>query len=311
MPTTMSISPLAAGALAAGAAALSLAAAAAVHRLAAPRNHAPAVAAARACETAIVTRGAVSGILTVPGRLTFERVVRVGSAAAGRVLAVGPGIGERVQAGEVLALLERRIIRAPLAGVVLDRSIEPGESIAPSPPAPPLFTVGSDPSRLAMEIALDERHVAEVRPGPVTFTAAAARPQRTFEATVRQVSLAAAGGAAYRALLDVPNPDGLLRPGMSALVDIPMVSLSEALHVPAGALRSAPDAAGNSDGDVVWLAGDGGRPFATPVRVGVADGELAEVEGPGLASGRVVVTDASPTTCLVAPPVSPFAGGSP
>ena len=385
---------LAAAALLTAVAASAFAAGAAVHRFA-PRNHAqkPAPPAVRPCETAIVTRGAISGILTVPGRLAFERVVRVGSTLGGQITAVGPAAGERVEAGEVLArlddleqrsavatararltsagllalradrqledrwrgldedalvddaqlelahavaevgkersaiarargLLERRTIRAPLAGVVLERSIEAGESVAASPPGPPLFTIASDPARLTIELAIDERHVAEVRPGPVTFTVPAARPQRTFEATVRQVSLApvpasavsppeAGGSAPYRALLEVPNPDGTLRPGMSVLVDVPMVSLTGALHVPSGALRSPPDGAGGGGGTVIWLAGDGGRPIPTPVHVGVADGELAEVEGAGVASGRVVVTDGSPATCVVPPPISPFAGGNP
>ena len=230
---------------------------------------------------------------------------------------------ERSGVGRARGLLERRTIRAPIAGVVIERSIEAGESVAASPPGPPLFTIASDPARLALELSIDERHVAEVRPGPVTFTVAAARPQRTFEATVHQVAIApvaasaasppqTTGSTPYRALLDVPNPDGLLRPGMSAMVDIPMVSLAGALHVPSGALRSALDHAGfGGDDTVIWLAGEGGRPFPAPVQVDIADGDLAEVEGAGVASGRIVVTDISPATCVVAPPISPFANGNP
>ena len=107
-------------------------------------------------------------------------------------------------------------------------------------------------------------------------------------------------------LLDVPNADGALRPGWSALVELRVATSRQALHVPSDALRSEPGA-----GSVVWLTDDAGRPVASPVEVGVTDDALTEVQGPGVAAGRVVVTDAAPASCRVRMPESPYGGGEP
>ena len=70
-------------------------------------------------------------------------------------------------------LLARRVIRAPMDGIVLERNIEPGESIPASPPGPPLFVIGADPSTLRLEVEIDERYVGGILPGSVTFTSPA------------------------------------------------------------------------------------------------------------------------------------------
>ena len=205
-------------------------------------------------------------------------------------------------------LLARRTVRAPESGVVLSRSIEPGESIPASPPGPPLFAIGSDPSTLRLQVEIDERYVSGVRPGAVTFTTPG-HGAYSFSASIEKVvplEGAVRSPAPYAVLLTVPNTDGALAPGTSALVELPVATFREAVHVPADALRSAPGAA-----SILWLPDDEGRPVAIPVEVGVTDDQLAEVQGPGVAAGRVVVTDASPTSCLVRVPPSPFGGQSP
>jgi HlyD family secretion protein len=205
-------------------------------------------------------------------------------------------------------LLARRVIRAPMDGVVLERSIEPGESIPASPPGPPLFVIGTDPAKLRLEVEIDERYVAGVLPGPATFTSPA-YGEYSFSATIREVMAAPAATRSprpYIVVLDVANSDGALRPGMSAVVDLPVVSGRDALAVPNRALASA------DGGTKVTLLSDGhGRPEAIPVGVGVANADLTEVLGPGIAAGRVVVTDASPSTCLVAPAARPSGAKAP
>ena len=106
-----------------------------------------------------------------------------------------------------------------------------------------------------------------------------------------------ARSAMYLVAIDVANRDGALRPGMSAVVDLPVVSGRDTLAVPNAALAS------RSDGETkLALVSKGhGPPEAIAVAVGVANDDLTEVMGPGIAAGRLVVTDASPSTCLVGP----------
>jgi RND family efflux transporter MFP subunit len=205
-------------------------------------------------------------------------------------------------------LVARRTIRAPEGGVVLARSIEPGETTPASPPGPPLFVIGSDPSRLRMEVEVDERYAGGVTPGTTTFTT----PEHgsyAFSASIERVFPRTGGlrsPAPYTVVLRVPNADGALAPGSSAFVELPVRTARDALHVPADAVVQTPDAA-----SIVWLADGEGHAVASPVEVGVVDNEVAEVQGPGLAAGRVIVTDAAPLGCLVRVPPSPFGGREP
>jgi HlyD family secretion protein len=205
-------------------------------------------------------------------------------------------------------LVARRTIRAPEGGVVLARSVETGETIPGSPAGPPLFVIGTDPSRLRLEVDIDERYAGGVGPGPTTFTTPG-HGSYAFSASIERV-VPRAGGlrspAPYTVVLSVPNADGALVPGSSAIVELPVRTTRDALHVPTDAVVQAPDAA-----SIVWLADEQGHAVASPVEVGVLDNESAEVRGPGLAAGRVIVTDAAPLACLVRMPPSPFGGREP
>jgi HlyD family secretion protein len=204
-------------------------------------------------------------------------------------------------------LVARRVIRAPLDGIVLERSIEPGESIPSSPPGPPLFVIGADPAALRLEVEIDERYAGSILPVAATFTSPAYGAY-SFSGTIRGVITAPAATRSprpYLVVLDVPNSDGALRPGMSAVVDLPVVTGRDALAVPNRALSSA-----HGETTLALVSDDHGRPEAIPVGVGAANADLTEVIGPGVAAGRVVVTDASPSTCLVAPQPRPLAANA-
>ena len=106
-------------------------------------------------------------------------------------------------------LLARRVIRAPMDGIVLERSVEPGESIPASPPGPPLFVIGADPTTLRLEVEIDERYIGGVLPGPVTFTSPA-HGAYTFSGTIREVDPRADRRAEPEA---VPGRDRRRQPG--------------------------------------------------------------------------------------------------
>ena len=206
-------------------------------------------------------------------------------------------------------LLARRVIRAPMDGVVLERSIEAGESIPASPPGPPLFVLGADPTALRLEVEIDERYVGGVLPGAVTFRSPA-HGAYEFSGTIREVvpsPSAVRSPRMYLVGIDVANRDGALRPGMSAVVDLPVVTGRDTLAVPNAALRSR----SGGETKLALVSKDHARPEAIAVAVGVANAELTEVMGPGVAAGRMVVTDVSPSTCLVGAAPRPFAAAAP
>jgi RND family efflux transporter MFP subunit len=213
----------------------------------------------------------------------------------------------RATASLARTAVARRIVRAPIDGIVLARSVTPGESIGASPPGPPLFVLGSTPTHLRLEAEVDEPHLNAVLPGSVSFVAPA-HGARAFTGTIRQVVRspgAVRSPAPYFVVIDVPNADHALQPGMSATVELAMATGRDTLSVPAGALSA------RGDGTVAWVTDTHGWPSPTPVTVGVVNADFAEIRGPAIDAGRIVISDASPASCRVAPPVSPFGAGAP
>ncbi len=204
---------------------------------------------------------------------------------------------ERASSRQTLARagLARRSIRAPIDGVVLARSIDPGETITASPPGPPIFVVGSDPAHLHLEIEIDDAYAVRLQPGPVRLVADA-RPNRSFVAEIREIRPASPvpmSASRYRISMDVENIDGVLRPGMTARVAFPMDSSADALRVPVAALAPAP-AHGADHNAVVWTLDQSGKPAAVTVETGVINDRFAEIRSGGLRPGDTVTLPWAP-----------------
>lgn len=221
--------------------------------------------------------------------------------------------------------LAKGTIYAPVTGVVLSRQVEPGQTVAASFNVATLFTIAQDLSQMKLQVKVDEADVGELHAGaPATFTVDA-YPNRTFPATVTRVDLGAnatpivnSAGAtptttttvvSYTATLTVQNPDGLLKPGMTATATIVTDTVGNALLVPNAALRFDPMSAPPKKGlfapppqepknaevergarQQLWVVGPDGKPKAMPVAVGHTNGSLTEVTGPGLRPGLKVIT---------------------
>jgi len=142
--------------------------------------------------------------------------------------------------------LERTVIRSPVDGVVLTRSIEPGQTVAASLQAPELFTIAEDLSKMKIELAVDEADIGQVRPGQtVTFTADAF-PDRQFKGEVAQVRLAATTSnnvVTYPVVVNVDNSDGTLLPGLTVNAEIEVSNREDVLKVANAALRYKPASA--------------------------------------------------------------------
>ncbi len=156
-------------------------------------------------------------------------------------------------------------IVSPVTGVVLSRSIEPGQTVAASLNAPVLFTIAEDLKQMEVEVSVDEADVGQVADGQEATFTVDAFPGRRFPARVNRVNVGSNASStsssttttttantvvAYTAVLSVSNDNEALRPGMTATADIVTKQLSDVLLVPNAALRFKPSQGARSGGGI-------------------------------------------------------------
>ncbi len=255
---------------------------------------------------------------------TARATLKRAEADRGNAAAAVAQAGAALQATETD--LTKTIIRSPITGVVLKRTIEPGQTVAASFQAPVLFTLAEDLTKMELDIDVDEADVGQVQAGQdATFTVDA-YPDRVFTARVAKVSFSStttSGVVTYRTALNVDNADLLLRPGMTTTADVIVREVSNAMLVPNAALRFAPatasQASPSSSGGLlgrmmprpprpsqrepeatatgkahqrVWIVRDG-QPTPVDVSVGMSDGRLTELTGGDLEVGTPVIVQAA------------------
>src|SRR5258705_4059575 len=200
-------------------------------------------------------------------------------------------------------------VRSPINGVVLERRVSTGQTVAASFQTPVLFTLASDLSMMQLAVDIDEADIGLVHEGqPATF-AVDAYPQRRFDAkliSLRNSPKSANGVVTYEGLLTVDNSAKLLRPGLTATANILVSQSNNAILVPNGALRFTPPAKDASspllqpatNGELkgrVWVL-DGKIPGPRDLRIGRSDGRSTEVLSDNLKPGERVITDIVNTT---------------
>ena len=139
--------------------------------------------------------------------------------------------------------IDRAVIRSPVDGVVLTRSIEPGQTVAASLQAPELFTIAEDLSKMQIELAVDESDIGQVHAGQAVSFSADAFPDRQFKGVVEQVRLAATTAnnvVTYPVIVTVDNSDGTLLPGLTVNADIEVSNRANVLKLANAALRFKP-----------------------------------------------------------------------
>jgi len=207
-------------------------------------------------------------------------------------------------------------IVSPIDGVVISRNVDVGQTVAATLQAPTLFSIAQDLTHMQVDTNVAEADVGKVHAGmDVTFTIDA-YPNRTFRGRLRQVrdnAQAIQNVVTYDAVVDVENPDRLLKPGMTANVTFPYAHPTDVLRVSNAALRFRPDPATVSamtkgsapttpppDQRILWLL-RAGQPTAVTVRTGISDGTLTEL-APGAAQlGDQAILEAESTTEKHAP----------
>lgn len=195
--------------------------------------------------------------------------------------------------------LGRTEIRSPVNGVVVKRSVEPGQTVAASLQAPELFVIARNLSDMQVETSIDEADVGRVQVGQKAEFTVDAFPGRHFEGEVRQVRKAAqvvSNVVTYTVIVSAANHDLSLLPGMTANVRIITAHKDSALKVANAALRYRPADAtaerGKSGQGRLWQLDDDGRPRAVTVGLGIADGSSTEILTGDLAPGSQVIVGA-------------------
>jgi HlyD family secretion protein len=139
--------------------------------------------------------------------------------------------------------LERTYIRSPIDGVVIERVVEPGQTVAASMTAPKLFMIAQDLSQVEIDAQVDEADIGQVSSdNPVSFTVDA-YPDVTFKGHVQQIRLAPTSlnnVVTYTVVIAADNPLGRLLPGMTANVEIVTGEHKDVILVPSEALRFQP-----------------------------------------------------------------------
>jgi HlyD family secretion protein len=213
------------------------------------------------------------------------------------------------------ANLSYTVIRSPVSGVVVDRQIDVGQTVAASFQTPTLFKIAQDLAKMQIDSAFAEADIGQIREGQAVRFNVDAFPNRPFQGAVKQIRLnptTQSNVVTYDVVIAVDNPDQVLLPGMTAYVSIGVAQRENVLLVPNAALRFKPadgtakpaeaaprnaDKAAAGDGQkrrrdassgTVWVtAGEQLKPVS--VMLGITDGRNTEIVGGELKVGDSVV----------------------
>lgn len=191
-------------------------------------------------------------------------------------------------------------IYSPIDGVVLDRAVDEGQTVAASFSTPTLFTIANDLTQMQVIADVDEADIGEVLEGQSVSFTVDAFPEDTFRGKVTQVRLqptTTSNVVTYEVVVNAPNPDYKLKPGLTANITITTEEKDDILMVPSKALRFRPET-GKTNSDTIraaaatktlWVKSPDGNIAPVKVNVGVSDGIYTEVSGE-IKEGDLVVT---------------------
>lgn len=196
--------------------------------------------------------------------------------------------------------LHYTVIRSPVSGVVISRNVDVGQTVAATFQTPVLFQIAQDLTRMQIDTNLAEADVGGVRVGQTVGFTVDAYPEKTFSGVVRQIRLnptVQQNVVTYDVVVSVDNPEGLLLPGMTAVVIIRVAEQREVLRVPLAALRFRP---AENSGAAPFDTGEGerivyrlerGKAVPLPVRTGIYGQRHAELVDGELKEGDLLVVE--------------------
>lgn len=202
-------------------------------------------------------------------------------------------------------------ITSPIDGIVIDKEVEEGQTVAAGFETPTIFTLAADLTQMQVVADVDEADIGGVREGQrATFTVDAF-PDDTFTGTVTQIRLGSTTSSSstttttsesvvtYEVVITADNPEQKLKPRLTANISIYTQEKSDVLMVPSKALRFTPafpligkkDIVNDCEGKTkVWIK-EGNTFTAIPVQTGITDGVDTEISG-GIAEGTEIVVGA-------------------
>ncbi|MGE0035362.1 MAG: efflux RND transporter periplasmic adaptor subunit [Xanthobacteraceae bacterium] len=217
--------------------------------------------------------------------------------------------------------LAKACICSPIDGVVLKRSVDPGQIVASSLQAPVLFVIAQDLRHMELQVDVDEADVGKIRVGQNATFSVDAYPDRKFPAAIRDVrygSETVQGVVTYKAVLSIDNTELMIRPGMTATAEIVVQEVEDALLVPNAALRFSPASQGEKKAPGflqrllprppsatfrppsepeptgpnrrVFVLRNG-APVAVPVVIGVTDGRRTEIRNGAIEPDDAIIID--------------------
>jgi HlyD family secretion protein len=200
--------------------------------------------------------------------------------------------------------LQHTVIEAPIDGIVISRNVDVGQTVAASMNAPTLFVIAADLTKMQVNANVDESDVGRIRPGQVVRFRVDAYPLDEFMGSVSQVRLqpiVTQNVVTYATVIDVPNAQYKLKPGMTANVTIEIARRNDVVRVPNAALRFRPTAdtfaALNQDVPPEMQRGAGsGRQGGMPGqgRTSAAGAPAAGTTSPPAAASRAVAPAGAP-----------------
>ena len=215
--------------------------------------------------------------------------------------------------------LEHTFIHSPVDGIVIERAVDVGQTVAASLQAPKLFTIAQDLRKMQVETSVDEADIGRIQVGQRTMFTVDAFPRQEFEGRVKQIRkapLTVQNVVTYTVVISAENPGLRLFPGMTASVKIFVDERPSALKVPNSALRfrfgeeevsanpvaeggqgrkeKAPhDSEGWGTGPAskgrVWVVGREGKPVPLEVTTGISDGSFTEIISGEVSAGQEVI----------------------
>ena len=192
--------------------------------------------------------------------------------------------------------LDHAVIHAPIAGVVITRNVDPGQTVASVFQTPVLFTVAADLRKMRVVAAVDESDIGEVAVGQEATFTVNAYGERAFEGRVTEVrnsSLVVQDVVTYGTVIAVDNLDFALKPGMTATVRVRTASANSRLRVPATALHFNPPGEHSSDHAGLWLL-EAAALRRVEVNPGLSDGETTVIEPGPVEPGQLVLVELTP-----------------
>ncbi|MFT3850573.1 MAG: efflux RND transporter periplasmic adaptor subunit [Propionivibrio sp.] len=218
-------------------------------------------------------------------------------------------------------------IRSPVSGIVVDRVVDRGQTVAASLQTPTLIKIAQDLSEMRIDSSFAEADIGRIKPGQGVQFTVDAFPDRSFSGEVQQIRLnptVTQNVVTYNVRISLQNPDQILLPGMTAYVNIAIAQADDVLTVPNAALRfKPPEKAAEANGDVAPSNGppdgadrregrkgkrgknDGNsgtvyivegktiRPVA--VELGITDNRTTEITGGELKAGDLLIVGERPT----------------